>query len=352
MTSRARVEAALALRTPDRTPVLDGWIACPPYLIELAGATHEAYVADPFGVSVRAYEALGADGLLAMFIPRDLSEYCCVDQETYQKADRGLTYEEVCAQIDAMPSPETIEDEFDCDAAYPAFRQQLLDQAARCGEMVWMPAQWGAAVRLNFYGALGYENWFLLFALDEPRARKMLESGSARAWCHSRLLARAVEEGIYPRAVLLGEDICDQRGTMLRLDFLERYYAPLLRRGLEPLRAVGCRPVWHSDGNVRPMMDFLIDAGICGFQGFQPECGMRLEDVVERRTREGEPLLIFGPMAVTTELPLMTPEQVTARVHEAIEICRGQASLCLFTSNTVCPDVPLANIRAMYEAVR
>ena len=87
-------------------------------------------------------------------------------------------------------------------------------------------------------------------------------------------------------------------------------------------------------------------------QGFQPECGMRLEELVTRRTREGEPLVIFGPLAVTTELPVCTPDEVKAKVRHAIEVCRGQASMVLFTSNTINPDVPLANIVAMHEAVR
>ena len=133
---------------------------------------------------------------------------------------------------------------------------------------------------------------------------------------------------------------------------MERYYAPQLRYGLQPLLDAGCKPVWHCDGDVRPLLDMLLDCGIQGFQGFQPECGMGIETIVQKRDRGGSPLLIFGPLAVTTELPLCTPEQIRDKVRHAIEICRGNAHLVLFTSNTINPDVPLDNIRAMYEAVR
>ena len=132
--------------------------------------------------------------------------------------------------------------------------------------------------------------------------------------------------------------------------FLERHFAPALRRGIEPLLEAGCKPVWHCDGDVRPLLDMLIDCGVQGLQGFQPECGMSIESVVRRRSRDGEPLLIFGPLAVTTELPVLSPEEVAARVRRAIEVCRGNAHLALFTANTVNPDVPLANIHAMYAA--
>ena len=73
--------------------------------------------------------------------------------------------------------------------------------------------------------------------------------------------------------------------------------------------------------------------------------------MVQRRTREGEPLIIFGPLAVTTELPVWTPRQVFAAVEQAVEICRGRARLVLFTANTINPDIPLENVLAMYEAV-
>jgi len=94
----------------------------------------------------------------------------------------------------------------------------------------------------------------------------------------------------------------------------------------------------------------LIDAGIQGLQGFQPECGLILDELVQRRTRDGESLVIFGPLAVTTELPVWNPRQVFAAVEQALEICRGRANLVLFTANAINPDVPLENVRAMYEA--
>jgi uroporphyrinogen-III decarboxylase len=56
-------------------------------------------------------------------------------------------------------------------------------------------------------------------------------------------------------------------------------------------------------------------------------------------------------MAVTTELPVCTPEEIVAKVQNAIEICKGSASLVLFTANTINPDIPLENIKAMYQAV-
>lgn len=77
---------------------------------------------------------------------------------------------------------------------------------------------------------------------------------------------------------------------------------------------------------------------------------MKNGSVIEARAHGTS--LIFGPLAVTTELPVLTPREIKTKVRQAIEICKGQADLALFASNTINPDIPLENIHAMYDAVR
>ena len=351
MTCRDRLATVFAGGEPDRTPILGGWIACPDHICALARASTDEYWADPSRVSIRAYRDLDTDGLVALFVPKAPSDFRCVDRDSYAHAQSGLSLEEALERIDSMPEPETIESEFDLEGAYEAFRTTLIGMQELCGRMVWMPASWGAGARISWYGEFGYENFFLIIGGYPDRAQKLMEVGGARGRCQTRLVARAVEEGLYPHAVLLGEDICTQRGPMVSPEFMERYYAPQLRRGLEPLLEVGCKPVWHCDGDVRPMLEMLFDCGVQGLQGFQPECGMTIEYVSGLRTREGNRLLIFGPLAVTTELPFCTPDEIRDKVRHAIDVCRGSADLVMFTGNTINPDVPLENIHAMYDAV-
>lgn len=352
MSRRERLECVFAGGIPDRTPVLGGWIACPEHIRALAGAGVEEYWADPVGVSIRAYDHLGVDGLMGVFVPPSDDEFRIVNADSYFHARTGLTLEVALDEIDAMPSAVAVEAEFDVEGAYEAFRADLVAMQARCGEMLWMPAQWIVGPSFSWYGRLGYEVFFSLIGAYPDRARKLLDISGARARCQALLVARAVAEGLYPRAALVGTDLCTQRGPMASPAFLERHYAPNLRRALEPLLEVGCKPVWHCDGDVRPIMDMLIDCGVRGLQGFQPECGMTIDRVVGYRTREGERMLVFGPLSVTTELPHCTPGQIRAIVRHAIEVCRGNADLVIFHANTINPDVPLENVRAMVEAVQ
>jgi hypothetical protein len=352
VTRKQRLEAAIAGERPDRTPLLGGWIAAPSLIMEITGRPAEEYWADPVGVSIEAYDQLGMDGLIGVFVPRHQDDFRCIDGESYMKADKGLTLEEAVAAIDDMPSAEEVEASFDFEAAYQTFRDELIEGQRRAGDMLWMPAQWLAAPHVTWYAELGYEAFLMVIGLHEDRGAKLMEIGGARGRNQCRLVARAVEEGLYPRAVLLGEDICTQRGPMVSPDFLEEHYLPALVHGFEPLLKVGCKPIWHCDGDVRPLLPMLIESGVQGLQGFQPECGMDIDSMARLRTRDGEKLVLFGPLSVTTELPVCTPEEIRAKTRHAIEVCRDQAHLVLFTANTINPDIPLENLRAMYDEAR
>ena len=352
MTKKERLECVFAGETPDRPPVLGGWIANPGALLQITGKGAEAYRENPQSVAIEAYQKLEMDGIIGVFTTKSPDVYRCVDQNSYINADKGLSYEEAERKAENMPAACDYEKNFDFEKEYAAFRDGLIDMRAKCGDMLYAPANWGASARSTWYGEFGYENFFLIVGLRPDLAVKLFQLGGAMARCQSNMIARAVREGIHPKAVLLGEDICTQRGPMISVELMEEHYEPALTYGLEPLLEAGCKPVWHSDGDVRPLIPMLLRSGVQGFQGFQPECGMLIEEIVNLRTRDGKKLLIFGPFAVTTELPVWKPEQIRRRVREVVEICRGKADLVFFTANTINPDIPLENLLALYDEIK
>lgn len=346
-----RLEAVFTGQTPDRTPTIGGWISCVETICALTGVSVDEYWADPGAISIRAYERLGCDGLIDNLVPRGRDNRI-VDEHSYANADRGKTFEECIAEIDARETADDVLAAFDFDAEYDCFKRHLLAGQEAAGEMVWFPARWDACAALGHYHSLGYENFFLMVGLQPERIDKLVQISAARAHCVNRIVARAVTDGIHPRALFLGEDITTQRGPMVSPDFMAEHWAGQLAYSLQPLLDAGCKPVWHCDGDVRPMMDMLLAAGVQGLQGFQPECGVTIEYVAGLRTRDCDRLLVFGPISVTTELPALSPDEIRQRVHHAIDVCRGNADLCLFTANTINPDCSPENIIAMYQAVR
>jgi hypothetical protein len=200
------------------------------------------------------------------------------------------------------------------------------------------------------YYEFGYESSLMAMALYPERYRKWIRVNAAKSHQMAILYARAIREGNHPGVILTGEDICGQRGPFVSPKFLREEQFPYIEYALEPLFAVGAKILLHIDGDWRPILTDMLALGFAGMQGFQPECGMDLEWIAKLRTSRGDPLLIFGPMPVTTTLR-DTPEMIRSEVSRAMRICRDQASLVFFTSNTITPDVPLENIQTFWQAV-
>jgi pimeloyl-ACP methyl ester carboxylesterase len=351
MDKRTRLTKAFDLELPDRPPILGGWLAAPEHIRALTGCSEDAYWSDPFYWGLEAERVLGSDGVISIFVPIARGSYRCVDGQVLE-ARAAYTVEAVLAEIEALPDLERAEAEFDLEQEYAAFAAGLEARRAQCGDIVWCPADWGMIPKALWYHEYGYETAFMTLALHPERYRKLIQVSAVRGRQRATLHARAIREGIHPPAILTGEDLCSQQGPMASPAYLRREYFPLLEYALEPLLEVGARVVWHCDGDYRPLLDDVLACGIGGLQGFQRECGMELEWIVDRCTREGDPLLLFGPMSVTTTLPHGTPQDVRAGVRQAMALCRDKASLVFFTSNTITPDVPLENIRAYWQAVR
>ncbi|MCL2708029.1 MAG: hypothetical protein FWF03_02815 [Defluviitaleaceae bacterium] len=351
MTKRQRLDTVFAGGAPDRTPVLGGWIASRDLILGVTGKTSEDYRENAEEVTLEAYRLLGMDGLIGLFTTQSEDGYRTTNRDNYLKADTGMSFEECVRKVEELPSASETEKNFDFDKAVSDFRASLTGFQQKCGDMVYMPAQWGAGAKASWYGEYGYENFFLLYGLRPDLGIKLFEVGGAYGRFRSRVIAEMVREGLFPKALLFGEDICTQRGPMISTKFLKEHYAPALAYGLEPLLEVGCKPVWHSDGDVRPLLPMLIDCGVQGFQGFQPECGMTIDFMSKQRTKDGGKILIFGPFSVTTELPVLTPDEIRGLVRRVKEICEDEADLVFFTSNTIIPDTPLENLLALYDEI-
>ncbi|MBE3037494.1 MAG: hypothetical protein IMZ62_01585 [Chloroflexi bacterium] len=351
MEKKARLISVMNLQKPDRPPILGGWLSSPDAIQQICRISEGEYWQDPKYWLVQAEKALGSDGMMDALVPIHRGEFRVMDVHSLEERAQYSSIEMVVDEIMAMPDPEEIRSSFNEEAAYAEFIVGFKQMQALLGDMLWAPADWDVIPLALRYHRYGYENALTLPLLFPEVHSRMMRIAAEKGRQRSILHARAMREGIQAKCFLTGEDLCGQQGPMISPAFLRKEYWPLVEYAIEPLLEAGARLIWHCDGNVRPVLDDVLACGFAGFQGFQSECGVTIDLISQLKTQRGDPLIVFGPISVTTLLPFGTPQDVRAEVRRAMEVCRDTVSLIYFTSSSINPDVPLDNILAFWDEV-
>ena len=152
-----------------------------------------------------------------------------------------------------------------------------------------------------------------------------------------------------PKLAFIGTDICGKNGPVVSPAFLREHYWPHVRHAIEPLVEAGFHLVWHADGVIGPIVDDILACGVAGFQGFQWEYGVRLEDLVAKRTVRGEPLTIFAGPSTSSTLPFGTPADVRREIETILDVASDQCRLFILPGNDILPDTPTEHVVAFHR---
>jgi hypothetical protein len=199
------------------------------------------------------------------------------------------------------------------------------------------------------YGAYGYENYFMAYALYPEVCDRCFAAEADLALLNNRAVARAYREGNLPPLLRLDHDMADSRGTLVDIKSLDKRWFPHFVRCLEPLLKSPVKLIWHCDGNLMQMVPRLLEVGLKGFQGFQYEDGMDYEKICKMRAKTGETLIIKAGVSVTRTLPHGTPDDVRKEIKWAVEHA-PRTGFFLGTTSSITPGVRWENIQAFIEA--
>ena len=101
---------------------------------------------------------------------------------------------------------------------------------------------------------------------------------------------------------------------------LRELYFPALKWCLEPLVQAGIGIILHCDGDIRLILDDIMDLGVMGLQGFEEEHGPRWEDMARLRDPAGEPIALWGCVSVVSTLPQGSVADVRAAVERSFTV--------------------------------
>ncbi len=190
------------------------------------------------------------------------------------------------------------------------------------------------------YGSCGLQLFSELCA-DEPElVDDWLETRNKAQlrWVHALAPTGLIE------VALTYDDIAAKGGPMFSPKWLRDHFFFRLQRLVEAWHQYGVTCLFHSDGDLTPILADLAGAGIDGINPIESCAGMSMATVRELQPQ----LFMAGGIDVSQLLPFGTPEQVRECCRQAIEVTNGR-KFFMGSTTELHHAVPLANARAMYE---
>jgi hypothetical protein len=156
--------------------------------------------------------------------------------------------------------------------------------------------------------------------------------------------AHAIADPELIPVVLTHDDIASKNGPFFNPNWIRQYEIPRLKRLVEAWHQHDTYCLFHSDGNLMPILDDLVGTGIDGMNPMETVAGMSIPEVRKRHPR----LFLTGGIDVSQLLPNGTVEEVRARCLEAIGEADGKGYF-LGSTTEILPSVPTENVVAMLE---
>jgi len=187
------------------------------------------------------------------------------------------------------------------------------------------------------YMAMGFEQFFMRLIDDPGFVRKMLEVRTE--WCIAQY-QKAISLGA--EVLVLGDDVAHKDQPMISPRMWQELMLPYHRRIVDALKVP---VIWHSDGNIVPLLPMAVEAGFVGIHGLEPAAGIDLKKVKESFGRD---LVLIGNLDINV---LFTSD--AEAVRREVDRCLEQGSPCggymLATCNSIFDGMNPESVAEMFR---
>lgn len=191
---------------------------------------------------------------------------------------------------------------------------------------------------------MGFQEMLMAF-WDEPMLAKGLVDLSVDV--NLELAKEAVKRGV--KIVYTGDDYAYNSGPLVSPETFREFLYPALCRVIKGFKDLGLYVIKHTDGNITPIIDMIVDSGIDCLDPIDPLAGMSLELV---KQRYGKRVALKGNVDCAKTLTFGTREDVIKETRRCIEIAAPGGGYILSSSNSIHSAVKPENLAAMLETHR
>ncbi len=148
--------------------------------------------------------------------------------------------------------------------------------------------------------------------------------------------------------ITLQGDLAFNTSTLMSPDQYRKFLKPFTTEIVEFAHRKGLKVIKHSDGNLWPILEDLVEVGFDGLHPIQPQC----MDIKEVKTSIEGRTAVIGNIDCSFLLPFGTEEEVEKTVTETIRAAAPGGGYIMSSSNTIHPGVKAENYIAMVRATK
>ncbi|MEM2480217.1 MAG: uroporphyrinogen decarboxylase family protein [Candidatus Bathyarchaeia archaeon] len=210
-------------------------------------------------------------------------------------------------------------------------------------EDIAIVAQCHSGWHMAFQVRGGIDKILVDFYRDPGFAKRLLEkiAGSCRGF--AKVMAEAGVDALF-----VTDDYADSKGPFMSPKIFREYELPNLKEIVNIGRKYGVPVLKHSDGNIYPILEDIINSGISCLHPIEPGV-MSLEDV---KDRYGSKICLAGNVDCKYVLPFGDENDVKRDVRRCINAAAEGGGFILTSSNSLHANVRVENIHVMVKEGR
>ncbi len=344
MNSRERVARCLRHEEPDLVPIVDTLL---PVFIEryrkARGLSESIDLRDYFGFDIRTVSCRSTPSLLENRVLERDGELEVFSDGWGLVVRRWVAREGVPQVLrSAIQGEEDLEHYFqdpNDDRRYEGLAdaiQRIHDR--NLAAFFTISDHWG-----GLYHIFGLKNLLKLVHRSPRLIRKTIRKLTAH---YSAIIANVLEHEI--DCIWVFGDLATNSGPFISPSMYEDLLDSAQRAVLRPVKSRGIPVMFHSDGDIRPLIPMMLGEGVTAIQPLDALAGM---DVLELKEKYGDRLAFMGNIPNKSVLPRGTPEEVASEVRRKLVAGQGGGYI-LASSHSIAEDVPPDNFDAMLRAGR
>ncbi len=162
-----------------------------------------------------------------------------------------------------------------------------------------------------------------------------------------RAMQRVVQAGV--DVIIFGDDYADKNSPLMSPRHFKEFILPGLKRCVDAAHQAGAYVIKHTDGNIMPILDMIVDTGIDGLNPLEPAAGM---DIGLIKRRYGQRIALIGNIDCGYLLSQAPVDEVRKVTRETMQVAMPGGGFCLSSSNSIHSSVRPENFMAMIETWR